>query len=218
MKRISIFLVAALFAGPALAQFSGPYAGINGGYGSGKTSYTRDVPDNFGPAGSTVTSTKGPIGGAHAGWNIRKGNFVAGVEVGATGYSGIKGSAKFPDKISGSTHSDFIASAKAKVGVVVGKTLLYATGGYAGAQMVTDQVNASGQDPITWTGRSWHNGYLVGAGAERMLTSNISVGAEYNYVSLAKGRASGKDSSGADAATASSANGHIGLLRLSFHF
>lgn len=110
-----------------------------------------------------------PIGGVHAGYNFQNGNLVYGLETDANFASDI----------------DYLATIRGRLGWAVDSWLLYATGGaafisYANNYAVTD-----------WKGTRWvfsdsHQdaGYVVGAGIEKKITPNISIGIEglyYNF-------------------------------------
>ena len=63
--------------------------------------------------------------------------------------------------------------------------------GYAKAGFASARIDTSGQtNPplpgfvLNWSTSQWHDGYVVGVGAERQLTKNITLGAEYNYIGL----------------------------------
>ena len=63
--------------------------------------------------------------------------------------------------------------------------------GYAKAGFASARIQTSGQTTpaipglvLDWNTALWHNGYVVGLGAEYMVTRNITVGVEYNYIGL----------------------------------
>jgi outer membrane immunogenic protein len=147
-------------------NWTGFYVGVNGGYGIGGA-------DAFGhPDGGLVGGT--------VGYNYQIGQFVLGAE----------GDWDFADLNHNNSNAlanyhirqDDIVTLRARAGVALDRTLLYATGGYAG-------VHESGSyfDPLTGFNGSeshWRNGGAIGVGAEYAFTNNISAKAEYLYLPL----------------------------------
>jgi outer membrane immunogenic protein len=62
----------------------------------------------------------------------------------------------------------------------------YVKGGFASARIETSGTTFPPQPPLllNWSTADWHNGYVVGAGAEYRVTKNFSLGLEYNYLSF----------------------------------
>lgn len=142
-------------------NWTGAYAGINGGYEFGKM--TKSAKD-------AVGDVNGYSFGATAGYNQQIDNFVVGVE-GDIAKTNIDGSS--------STNSAKITSfgtLRARAGVAVDRALVYGTAGYAGGN--TKVTTAAGK------GTKWENGYAVGAGLEYAFTNNVSAKAEYLYSHL----------------------------------
>ena len=82
-----------------------------------------------------VTNTRadqsgdGVVGGFHLGYNWQSRNLVLGIEGSAT-LSGINGGRSCPNEEFGCEHeNDFLGSVRGRLGVTVGSTLFYATGG-----------------------------------------------------------------------------------------
>jgi len=153
---------AAAAPAPAYKAFNwtGAYAGLNGGYEFGKAS---------GTAKSTVGNLDGYSIGGTVGYNQQMDNFVVGVE-GDLAKTKIDGAT--------STNSAKITSlgtVRARAGVAMDRALVYGTAGYAGGNMkVTSGASST----------KWENGYAVGAGLEYAFTNNISGKAEYLYTHL----------------------------------
>lgn len=151
-----LVLSALAMVGRAEAQ-GAPPANFQGGYvgahlGGGKGSATR-------------ASTSGAIGGVQGGYNMQSGQFVVGGEADISA-SGIKRSNAGESYKQGTT-----GSARARVGAVFDRVLVYGTGG------VAVQGNSL-QIGIGETSKT-HVGSVVGAGAEVLLTQNITARAEY---------------------------------------
>ncbi len=136
------------------ANWTGPYAGLIGGYGWG---------------GSTVTN-RGILGGGYAGYNFQVNeSMVLGVEgdVTATGKTGTS---------AGTTVTNpWNATLRGRVGYAVGRSMLYGTVGVA-----TGRVNASG----TISGGSTRVGWTAGIGAETMLMENLTGRVELRHTNL----------------------------------
>lgn len=194
MKYAISFLAgcALTLAGPALAQdmswtgssyysgtsaydWSGFYAGINGGYGWGTFSQE--------PEGGGATSEEDASGwlvGAQAGYNVDFGGFVVGAEAdlqwAPIGFSeDLGGGDEFEAGIDG-----FITT-RARAGATFGPVMPYVTGGLAiarGTVGVTDDNDVSTSQSKT------HWGWTAGVGLEAAATENLTFKAEYLYVDL----------------------------------
>jgi outer membrane immunogenic protein len=139
----------------ATSDWSGPYVGVHGGVTSPKI--------------NPFAGGKGMNLGVHGGYNADLGGAVVGGEL---DYSYL-GDANV--KVSGGRLSErHRLAAKAKAGVPLDQTLVYATGGLAMTNF-RDKGDVSGPD-------GWKPGLLLGAGVEHKLTSNISARVEYDYV------------------------------------
>lgn len=154
---VPVLVLSALsMAGRAEAQ-SAPPANFQGAYvgahlGGGKGSATR-------------ASTSGAIGGVQGGYNMQSGQIVFGGEADISA-SGIKRSNAGESYKQGTT-----GSARARVGAVFDRVLVYGTGGIA-------LQNNSLQIGFTESSKT-HVGSVIGAGAEVLLTQNVTVRGEY---------------------------------------
>lgn len=110
--------------------------------------------------------------GAYAGWNFQNDNFVYGIE-GDAGYNNAK--AKKDDL---RARSGFDGSLRARLGYDMGVFMPYVTGGIAGTQV----RYSNGAD----SAKKFRVGYTVGAGAETMLTDNVSARLEYRLSDFGK--------------------------------
>jgi outer membrane immunogenic protein len=203
MKKI-LFAVTALagltvFVGPVSAadpvidaayDWTGPYIGLQGGYGWGDTEPTFD--DGFVSESGDV-DYEGFVGGIEAGYNWQSGNLVLGVEVDGS-LSGIDGDflevggATRPCIIAGlgcTADVDWFATGRLRLGYAIDRVLPFVTGGLAvgGVEGEFDYgaLNAClcsvDDTPIGWT---------VGGGVEWAVSDSWSVKAEYLYVNLGK--------------------------------
>ena len=183
----------------AVSTWTGPYAGLNAGWGFGKVTDPYVTP----VLGSTKTS--GVLGGLQVGYNHQAGDFVLGVEADyamanvkgdlarsindvALGNYRISGSVGFSSTL------ETFGTVRARAGVTMNSALFYATGGYAlgrnkikaigsGSYItggVTTALGDAGSDSKSVSG------WVVGGGVEYAITSNISGKLEYLYADLGK--------------------------------
>ncbi|CDP53858.1 MAG: porin family protein [Devosia nanyangense] len=163
-----------IYSASPVSDWSGFYAGINGGYSWGTTI------NNPALAGGNVNNNSGGWSlGGQAGYNIDMGGFVLGGEADLhwanIGYSENPAAGKFEAKV------DAFGSVRARAGVPFGQVLPYVTAGLAaghGTASITDAAN------VTTSQSATHFGWTVGLGLEAKATDNISVKAEYLYVDL----------------------------------
>lgn len=157
------------YVAPAYANWTGFYAGINAGYGFGKSNW--DFP-------AVSPSPKGFVGGVTLGYNLQTGLWLWGLE-GDIDYSGMKGSSDCPGG-SCETKNSWLGTARGRFGYAGWNNFLpYLTGGAAfGDIKATAPSGASAtKTKVGWT---------VGGGLEYAMWSNWSVKAEYLYVDLGK--------------------------------
>ncbi|MDO9381433.1 MAG: porin family protein [Hyphomicrobiaceae bacterium] len=171
------------------SRWDGFYLGLNGGYAFADTN---NAP--FNDAGTPVASlgdlgAEGGFGGGQIGYNYVTGRLLLGVEadVQAADIGDSTGSA-FGDA---STQIDAFGTVRGRIGFVSDRTLIYATGGYAWADVdsrfSTGAFSISESDVL--------DGYVVGGGLEYALTDNWSAKLEYQYVDLEDRRLSIGDAS-----------------------
>jgi outer membrane immunogenic protein len=139
----------------------------------------------------------GFTGGAEGGYNWQTGNLVFGLEV-DFGYLGLRGSASgralYPCcvgtgfTVNSSAHTDWLLTARPRVGLAYNNLLFYATGGLAVTNLSSSfsfsdtfaTAAASGSFSNTKTG------YALGGGVEAGLWANWTVKAEYLYVNFGR--------------------------------
>ena len=140
-------------AAPA-RDWTGPYVGLNGTY-IGVNNRDRG---NFGGSGPGI--------GAHAGYNFDFGGFVLGAEAEWDFYNDVTLD-ELGDRFPTAGEVENMGRLKARAGVPIGNDLL--AYGLAGvAHMRTSDIGNN-------------TGWVVGAGAEYMVTNDFSVGAEVAY-------------------------------------
>jgi outer membrane immunogenic protein len=156
-----------VYVGPGFS-WTGFYAGINGGYGFGKSSWT-------GPPSTGDFNIKGPLVGGTLGYNLQTGFWVWGIE-GDLDYSSIKGT----DGTSCcTTKNDWLGTVRGRIGYAAwGNWLPYITGGASfGDIKATSATGTETHTKIGWT---------AGAGVEYAFLGAWSAKLEYLYVDLGK--------------------------------
>ena len=129
----------------------------------------------------------------HVGINIPTSTpVVLGLELGYTGGNLDKTQTNpFDPRDSFTTRISHIVEVKGRLGYTWGCTMAYTKFGYATGRVETSGagISTTGNIPVTaLSDSSWHNGYTVGGGLEYMLTPNIVLGIEYDWVDLNKRR------------------------------
>lgn len=160
------------------SRWQGFYLGLNGGYAWGDTQgapflVNGDEVGNFGSL-----SPEGAFGGGQIGYNAVFGRMLVGVEADVQGADINDGSAG-PSGVA-STDINLFGTVRGRLGLVSDRTLIYATAGYAWAD-----VDTSFSTPgFTVSGSDVLDGYAVGGGIEYALSDNWSTKLEYQYVDL----------------------------------
>lgn len=177
----SAFAADALSSGPAVYEWSGPYVGVQLGYGWGDVdSHDSQIGNGFSDWADSWGSN-GVLGGIHLGYNQAYGSFVLGAEgdIEASGMSGSVDS-EFAGNIK--TKIDVQGSLRARLGYAMGPALLYATGGLAVAHFKTKYDDGGTTDDSSNTKAGW----TVGAGLEYAFTQNWTTRVEYRYSDFGK--------------------------------
>ncbi|MGA0602515.1 outer membrane protein [Caulobacter sp. KR2-114] len=200
-------------AAPAFAQsadgqsWSGPYVGLNLGYGGGTFNYpysgTTDAAGATAIGGKARQNSSGIVGGGQAGYDYQTpGGWVLGVVTdidgtnihGDTAFSGLDASG---NATTGQLRSqiDYLGTFRVRGGEAMfgGRLLPYVTGGLAyggvssNASFACSSCGSGGAAVANGLSRSSTQvGWTVGAGADYALTPRISLRAEYLYVDLGR--------------------------------
>jgi outer membrane immunogenic protein len=153
-------------------NWTGFYAGANGGYGWGNTNWSA-LGSNF--------DTSGGLFGGQLGYNWQFGQFVYGLE-GDIDWSDIHGNS-FVNAFAGcagnvcTTRNNFLSTARGRVGYALDRWLPYVTGGLAVGNIETTT-------PFTTGVNQTNAGWTIGAGLEYALAPNWTAKVEYLYVNL----------------------------------
>ncbi len=166
---------------PPPFTWTGIYVGGNIGWGWTNVTTTDTGPGVFGqvfPIGSQSSfSENGFLGGGQIGVNWQFQQFVLGAEADfdATAIKNSQSSGGF-----NSSYSDpWVSTFAGRFGWAVDHTLFY---GKAGGAYMREKYDFSGNDGSEVTGNFNRWGWMVGAGIEYAVTSNITLKAEYNYL------------------------------------
>jgi outer membrane immunogenic protein len=165
---------------PAYYNWSGVYLGINGGYGFGQSQWT------FAGASTGNFNTNAALIGGTLGVNYQTGPFLVGFE-GDIDWSNLRGNSSVAGCVGlgaapGSTcqtNSDWLGTARARVGYAFDRVLIFGTAGGAFGNM-----RAVLNPPGTSIAIPTQLGWTVGAGAEYAFTEAISAKVEYLFVNL----------------------------------
>ncbi len=185
-------------------NWTGFYAGINGGYGFGKSDWS-------GTGATAGTSPKGMLLGGTLGYNLQTGSLVWGLE-GDIDYSWMKGSAVGTGACAGvgcETSNKWFGTARGRIGYAGwDRWLPYFTGGAAFGNVKTSTAAGVSEDKtrIGWT---------IGAGIEYAMATNWSTKVEYLYADLGTSTCS---IATCGAATDISFKANIVRVGLNYHF
>ena len=177
----------------AVYNWNGCYVGAHAGGGWARTEFTNTADTTaFGhlnPGEGFTYTYDGFIGGGQVGCNYQINQLVLGVE-GTFAGTTIKGDAAdlaiLNDDVF-STKINSLATVTARIGYAWNNVLLYAKGGYAGANVqfsVSDTCCVGGSPMGAGSDTHWQSGWTIGTGLEYGLTPNWIIGAEYNYIDL----------------------------------
>lgn len=147
-------------------DWTGFYAGINGGYG-------------FGEADAASVGTidlDGGIFGGQVGYNYDFGGFVLGAEADIQ-WSGLEGGTTTLLGTTVDAELEYFGTIRARAGLALDRLMPYVTGGYAYGQAHGTSTFGPG-----FSTREMVHGYTIGGGVEYAVTDNITVKAEYLYV------------------------------------
>ncbi len=167
-------------------RWSGIYAGVHAGWGSGRVDSIEGLGNWFFPPGGEFTDqTDSFLGGGQIGYlHHHANNIVTGFELSASGLDGFTSDNETAAAtwIASTWDRDIksVWMATARLGYSFGRFLPYVEAGYAGGN-----VRMHNYDSISdFNTRRWHNGYVVGAGADYRLTRNIIAGLNYRFIDL----------------------------------
>jgi outer membrane immunogenic protein len=177
---------------PAPSGWSGLYLG--GNFGGGITTANSDFSVGGTPIGTINNSLSGAVGGAQAGFNWQYGPAVMGIETDIQ-YSGMAGTLSapcgtpfclVPTSASFSQKMPWFGTVRARFGYAANSWLVYATGGYAYAEIDTDASAAAPGFAATFTRHEIRNGWTAGGGIEVALNPKWTAKLEYLYLDFGR--------------------------------
>jgi opacity protein-like surface antigen len=211
----------------APVSWAGAYLGVNGGGAWGKSNaliFTDTLPET-GSAGAF--ESKGAFGGLQAGHNWQDAfglgsSWVLGLE---TDFQLAEINDRFAraGAFAGSTFFtatrsiDDLGTLRGRIGYATGDTLLYATGGFAYANVITKIRLDNAGFTNSLGSRDTEPGYALGGGAEHILAPNWSLKLEYLYLGLGSQDLSNIASDGAIDRTKATNNFNTLRIGLNFH-
>jgi outer membrane immunogenic protein len=185
-------------------NWTGFYAGINGGGGFGHSDWSL-------PAGTSGFDTSGGLVGGTVGYNYQMGRTVLGLE-GDIDYSTIKGDTTTGTGIcagiSCETRNEWLGTARARVGYAFNRVLPYITGGaaFGDVKMTPTGLGSETETRVGWT---------AGAGIEVGISGPWTAKIEYLHVDLGKASCSAAT---CGVATDVSFNSEIVRAGINYHF
>lgn len=192
-------------------NWTGWYIGLNAGgnWGSSKTSTTFDPGPNQFPIiisyDATALATINPVGapsrfdtsgftgGIHGGYNWQSGNFLAGGEIDFDYFRSAGSQTRTGPYVAGgsvsitsSLSTDWLFTARPRLGYVYNNWLVYATGGVAVTQLKGSWSYLENFNNIVESASvsSTKAGWVAGGGIESGLSGGVTLGVEYLYVSF----------------------------------
>ncbi len=149
-------------------NWTGVYAGINGGYGWGRSNFSAPL------STGDFNTTGGQVGGT-LGYNYQVGQAVFGLE-GDLDWSNVKGSAACGG-LTCETKNNWLGTARGRIGYAFDRFMPYVTGGLA-VGGVKNSVTGLGDSTTTKAG------YALGGGLEAALAGPWTAKVEYLYADL----------------------------------
>jgi outer membrane immunogenic protein len=182
-------------------NWTGLYAGINGGYGWGTADHTAGI--GFATSAPAFSSIGGPpnfvashdlsggVFGGHIGYNWQASSWVFGLEASAQ-WTDVKGSTSLVPSTFGaaalttySSRVQWLATATPRLGFAVNNWLFYVKGGLAaGEAEYTVSRDGGGFAGAVLSGTQQRVGWTAGGGIEWAYTPNWVFGIEGNYIDL----------------------------------
>jgi outer membrane immunogenic protein len=165
-------------------DWSGFYAGVNGGYSWGSTG------SSYSGIGAT-TGTLNPgsgIGGGQLGYNVQRGGLVFGVE-GDVAWRNGSNAATFVPPGGSATFADehkWVASIRPRVGLANENWLVYGTGGVAFGSFDHSVTEGIGAASRTLSDSTTKAGWTAGGGVQFAPSNRWSLGLEYLYQDFGK--------------------------------
>ena len=146
---------------PQTFSWTGLYIGANGGWAGGSGGGNFGSPTGGLPAARSATITRSASSSPASSVDLDWADLHS---------SGVNLLGVYNDRVNS------LVTARARAGIALDHTLIFATAGYAG---VEDRMSMPG-----FSSTNWRNGGAIGGGIEYAFTNNISAKAEYIYTPL----------------------------------
>jgi outer membrane immunogenic protein len=194
-------------------NWTGPYIGVNGGYGWGRTGWTY-LP----PPGAAPHNTSGGLVGGTVGYNWQfDPSWVVGAEADYD-WADMSGSASCPNPtFACRSKLDNFGTARIRLGWTADRLMLFGTGGAAWTQMKVQTVNLAG-GAVAPSGTTTNGttdtrfGWTAGAGVEYALYDQLSMKIEGLYYDF------GSHDFNVDNGLVVRANNHGEMVRAGFNW
>lgn len=220
----SVFAFGAVVAPVTAGDWTGVYIGLHAGgiWGDVETTDVSEVGTTgfWGPVigESFDMSADGVIGGGQLGYNHEFSGWVFGLEVTGAGMDFDETVLVFTDD-QYSVEAEWLVTAAARFGFIVHpSSLIYVKGGYAGGDVQTSNIDTTGPLLGAFTTDETHHGWMAGAGFEHMISSDVSVGVEYNYIDLGNQDHTAVPTTGGTVVNDIDVQQHSVTARLNWHF
>jgi outer membrane immunogenic protein len=176
---------------PTAYDWTGPYVGIQGGYGWGENDLSAntiggevvalDAAAINGDDGSF--DLEGFVGGAHAGFNWQRDSLLLGLESDIE-YADLDGDTVIVGQLLGrdKVAVDWLGSLRLRAGFADDRALFYATGGLAVGGAKLRAEDGDGNKYADEAETEW--GWTIGGGLEYALSDDLSARIEYRYTDL----------------------------------
>jgi outer membrane immunogenic protein len=175
---------------PAIADWSGAYVGVNGGWGRADTTWTFPEVVFFNTAAGqsfAVNPTAAVVGG-HAGYNMENNSFVFGVEF-AADWTNLNQTVVGPVPAfrfdTYTTKITDVETLTARIGYAPGNWLFYVKGGVASANIQLAGISGAPVPNVAFSDTERMSGLAVGGGIETLWAGHFVFGVEYLYMDFA---------------------------------
>jgi len=187
-------------------DWTGFYIGghVGGGWGQSDWTFQNESFFNDDPGDHLNFNPSGWLGGGHVGFNYQINRLVIGIE-GTWSAADIKHTVTspfFPASDRETTRITSLYTVAGRVGTAWDQFLIYGKGGLAGGQVEPSAVATvatiegfEGGQFFWKPGKSHRSGWVIGAGVEYMLVSNVMIGVEYNHIDLGTANYTARDNS-----------------------
>ncbi len=187
-----ISLPSAAFADETIPEptqdWTGAYVGAQGGYGWSSADVS-NMEFEGAPSGIPAfdVGLDGAMGGLTAGLNYQTGRVVFGLEsdISLTWVSGSDDTYEGSPGFTSEADLHWLSTLRARAGIAMDRILVYATGGLAIGSVegtIHDDYGLAGI--ITTHDTTTHLGWTMGAGAEYVISDQLTLKAEYIYFDL----------------------------------